>query len=53
MVAPSAPGGAWTAPTQFKRWPAGQSVRPPDLAQMMQAFRGLPKLGGFLVSVTA
>jgi poly(hydroxyalkanoate) depolymerase family esterase len=51
MVAPSAPGGAWTAPTQFKRWAAGESVRPvkavgpPDLAQMMQAFRGLPKLG--------
>ena len=51
MVAPSAPGGAWTAPTQFKQWGAGQSLRPvkavgsPDLAQMMQAFRGLPKLG--------
>ena len=51
MVAPSTPGGAWTAPTQFKRWAAGESVRPvkavgpPDLAQMMQAFCGLPKLG--------
>jgi poly(hydroxyalkanoate) depolymerase family esterase len=51
MVAPSTPGGAWTAPTQFKQWGAGQSLRPvkavgsPDLAQMMQAFRGLPKLG--------
>jgi poly(hydroxyalkanoate) depolymerase family esterase len=39
MVAPSTAGGAWTAPTQFKQR-AG-----PDLAQMMQAFRGLPKLG--------
>ena len=43
MVAPAAPGGAWTAPTQFKQWPAGRPVRPfkvagaPDLAQMMQA----------------
>ena len=51
MVAPLAPGGAWTAPTQFKQWAAGESVRPvkalrpPDLPQMMQAFRGLPKLG--------
>jgi poly(hydroxyalkanoate) depolymerase family esterase len=51
MVAPSAPGGAWTTPTQFKQRAAGESVRPvkavgpPDLAQMMQAFRGLPKLG--------
>jgi hypothetical protein len=51
MVAPSAPGGAWTAPTQFKQRTAGESVRPvkalepPDLAHMMQAFRGLPKLG--------
>jgi poly(hydroxyalkanoate) depolymerase family esterase len=51
MIAPSAPGGAWTAPTQFKQRAAGGSVRsdtavgPPDLAQMMQAFRGLPKLG--------
>jgi hypothetical protein len=50
MVAPSAPGGAWTAPTQFKQRAAVESVRPvkawgpPDLAQMMQAFRGLPKL---------
>ena len=51
IVAPSAPGGAWTAPTQFKQRAAGESVRsgkamgPPDLAQMMHAFRGLPKLG--------
>jgi poly(hydroxyalkanoate) depolymerase family esterase len=51
MVASSAPGGAWTPPTQFERCAAGESVRPvtavgpPDLAQMMQAFRGLPKLG--------
>ena len=51
LIAPSAPDGAWTAPTQFKRWAAGQSVRPvkavgsPDLAQMMLGFRGLPKLG--------
>ena len=51
MVAPSAPGGAWTAPTQFKQWSAGEPVRPdktagpPDLEQMMQAFRGLPKMG--------
>ena len=59
MVAPSAPGGAWTAPTQFKQWAAGESSPPfkaagaPDLAQMMLAFRGLPKLGPLLVSVTA
>ena len=51
MVAPSAPGGAWTAPTPFKQRATGESVRSdkaaaaPDLAQMMQAFRGLPKLG--------
>ena len=51
MVAPSAPGGAWTAPTQFKWGAASESTRsdkavgPPDLAQMMQGFRGLPKLG--------
>jgi poly(hydroxyalkanoate) depolymerase family esterase len=51
MVAPLAPGGAWTAPTQFKQWGAGGALRPdktagpPDLEQMMQAFRGLPKLG--------
>jgi poly(hydroxyalkanoate) depolymerase family esterase len=52
MVAPSAPGGAWTATTQFKQRAAGESVRPdkavgrpPDLTQRMQAFRGLPKLG--------
>jgi poly(hydroxyalkanoate) depolymerase family esterase len=50
MVAPSTPGGAWTAPAQFKQRAAGESVRPvkaigpPDFAQMMQAFRGLPKL---------
>jgi hypothetical protein len=51
MVAPSASGGAWTAPTQFKQRAAGEFVRPakavgpPDLAQMMLTFRGLPKLG--------
>jgi len=51
MVAPSAPGGAWMAPPQFKQRAAGEAIRsdkavgPPDLAQMMQAFRGLPKLG--------
>jgi poly(hydroxyalkanoate) depolymerase family esterase len=50
MAAPSAPGGTWTAPAQFKPWAAGESVGSdkaagvPDLAQMMQAFRGLPKL---------
>jgi poly(hydroxyalkanoate) depolymerase family esterase len=52
MVAPSAPGGVWTAPAQFKQWAAGESSPPfkaagaPDLAQIMQAFRGLPKLSG-------
>ena len=57
MVAPSAPGGAWTAPAQFKQWAAGESVRsdkaggPPDLAQMMQAFRGLPKFAALSSSV--
>jgi poly(hydroxyalkanoate) depolymerase family esterase len=51
MLAPSAPGGSWTAPTQFKQWSGGGSSPPlkaagaPDLAQMMLAFRGLPKLG--------
>ena len=52
MFAPSAPGGAWTAPTQFKQRAAGEPVRPvnaagpPDLAQTMVAFRDrLPKLG--------
>jgi hypothetical protein len=48
MVAPSAPGGAWTAPTQFKQRvavPPFQAAVPPDLAQMMLGFRGLPKLG--------
>ena len=51
MVAPSAPGGAWTAPTQFKQLAPGNSSRPlkaagaPDLAQMMLGLRGLPKLG--------
>ena len=51
MIAPSAPGGPWTAPTQFKQWTTGASLRPvkavapPDPAQMMLAFRGLPKLG--------
>ena len=48
MVAPSAPRGAWTAPTQFKQraaLPPFKAEGAPDLAQMMQAFRGLPKLG--------
>jgi poly(hydroxyalkanoate) depolymerase family esterase len=52
MVAPSALGGVWTAPTQFKQWGAGESVRPikalgsPELTQTLQVFRGrLPKLG--------
>jgi poly(hydroxyalkanoate) depolymerase family esterase len=48
MVAPTTPDGAWTAPTQFKQrtaLPAFKAERAPDLAQMMQAFRGLPKLG--------
>ena len=52
MVAPSAPGGAWTAPAQFKQRAAGESVRPvralgpPELAQTLLAFRDLlPKLG--------
>ena len=51
MVAPSAPGRAWTAPTQFTQPAAGKFSPPfkaggrPDLAQMVQAFRGLPKLG--------
>ena len=51
MIAPSAPGGSWTAPTPFKQWSTGASLRPvkavapPDPAQMMRAFRGLPKLG--------
>ena len=51
MAAPSAPGGAWTAPTQTKQWAAGESLPrfkaagAPDPAQMMLAFRGLPKLG--------
>ena len=51
MVAPSTPGGAWTAPAQFKQRAAGEAIRsdkavgPPDLAQMMRGFRGLPKLG--------
>jgi poly(hydroxyalkanoate) depolymerase family esterase len=51
MVVPSAPGGAWTAPVQFKQSAADEFLPPfkapgaPDLAQMMQAFRGLPKLG--------
>jgi hypothetical protein len=47
MVAPSTPGGAWTAPTQFKQrvaLPPFPAAVPPDLAQMMLAFRGLPKL---------
>ena len=51
MVAPSTPGGGWTAPAQFKWGAAGEFVRsdkavgPPDLAQMMQGFRGLPQGG--------
>jgi poly(hydroxyalkanoate) depolymerase family esterase len=51
LVARWAPGGAWTAPTQFKRRGSGETSPPfkvggpPDLAQMMLAFRGLPKLG--------
>jgi poly(hydroxyalkanoate) depolymerase family esterase len=49
MVPPSAPGGAWTAPAQFKQGslpiPPFKAGGAPDLAQMMQAFRGLPKLG--------
>jgi poly(hydroxyalkanoate) depolymerase family esterase len=48
MVAPSAPGGAWTAPTQFKQpaaLPPFKARGAPDLAQMMVAFRGPPKLG--------
>jgi poly(hydroxyalkanoate) depolymerase family esterase len=51
MVAPATPGGAWTAPTQFKGPAASESTRsdkavgPPNVAQMMQGFRGLPKLG--------
>jgi poly(hydroxyalkanoate) depolymerase family esterase len=48
MVAPSAPGGSWTAPTQFRQpaaLPPFKAAGEPDLAQMMVAFRGLPKLG--------
>ena len=52
MVAPAAPGGAWTAPTQFRQQAAGESAWPikvaraPDLAQTMLGFRNrLPKLG--------
>jgi poly(hydroxyalkanoate) depolymerase family esterase len=52
MVAPSVPGGAWTAPTHFKQRASGGFGRPaeatgsPDLARTMLAFRGrLPKLG--------
>jgi poly(hydroxyalkanoate) depolymerase family esterase len=51
MIAPSTPGGAWTAPAPFKQAAAGESVRPgkaagaSDLAHMMLKFRGLPKLG--------
>ena len=48
MIAPCAPGGAWTAATQFKQratLPPFKAAGAPDLAQMMQAFRGLPKLG--------
>ena len=52
MVAPSAPDGAWTAPTQFKQRAAGEFARPvkalgsSELAQTLQAFRDrLPKLG--------
>jgi poly(hydroxyalkanoate) depolymerase family esterase len=51
MVAPSTPGGAWTPPTQVKQRAAGHSLPPvkvagsAELTQMMQAFRGLPKMG--------
>ena len=53
MVAPSVPGGAWTAPTQFRQRAAGESTISPikaagphDLAQTMLGFRDrLPKLG--------
>ena len=54
MIAPSVPGGAWTAPTPSRRHAAGESTRPvkaaglPDLAQTMLAFRDrLPKMGAF------
>ena len=56
MVAPSVPGGAWTAPTQSRQRAAGESTRPvkaagaPDLAQMMLAFRdGYPSWARFPV----
>ena len=52
MIAPAIPGGAWTAPTQSRQRPAGESTRPvksgdlPDFAQRMRGFRErLPKLG--------
>src|SRR5271155_3766244 len=52
MIAPSVPGGVWTAPTGFKQWTAGKSewavkaAEPRDLAQTMLGFRDrLPKLG--------
>ena len=51
MVAPSAPGGALDGShsIQAEALPAPyapfQAAVPPDLAQMMLAFRGLPKLG--------
>jgi poly(hydroxyalkanoate) depolymerase family esterase len=48
MIAPSAPGGAWTAPTQLKQraaLPPFKAAVAPDLAQRMPAFRGIPKLG--------
>jgi poly(hydroxyalkanoate) depolymerase family esterase len=55
MIAPPARGGVWTAPAQFKQWAPGESSPPfkaagvPDLAQMMQAFRGPPKLGALSI----
>jgi poly(hydroxyalkanoate) depolymerase family esterase len=53
LVAPAIAGGAWTAPTQFRR-AGGESTPPvnvaglPDLKQSMLKFRDrLPKLGSF------
>src|SRR5271163_4077282 len=50
MVAPSVPGGPWTAPTQSRQRPAGESTRPvkagelPNFAQRMRGIRErLPK----------
>ena len=53
MVAPAIPGGAWTAPTQSRQRPAGESTRPfeagelPNLAQRMRGFREQLPLGSF------